>query len=139
VSVLDVNWNPSRRELRQFAGILLPAFAAVVGSIVVYRSGSWTAAGVILGAGVVLGAIGLAVPAFAKLVFVTWMAAAYPIGWTVSHLVLGATYYLVFTPIGLIMRLLGRDGLARRGQGSGKTYWVPHEPRRDAASYFRQF
>ena len=137
--MLDVNWNPSRRELRQFAGILLPVFAAIVGSIVVYRSGSWTTAGVIWGAGVVLGAIGLAIPAFAKLVFVTWMAAAYPIGWTVSHLVLGATYYLVFTPIGLIMKVLGRDALARTGNRSEKTYWVAHEPRRDAESYFRQF
>jgi hypothetical protein len=137
--VLDVNWNPSRRELRQFAGILLPAFAGIVGAVVLYRSGSWTTAVVIWTAAVVVGAIGLAVPAFAKLVFVAWMAAAYPIGWTVSHLVLVAAYYLVFTPIGLIMRLLGRDALARNGPRSEKTYWVPHEPGRDVASYFRQF
>jgi hypothetical protein len=139
VPVLDVNWNPSRRELRQFAGILLPAFAGIVGAIVVYRSGSWNTAFAIWGAAFVVGAAGLAVPAFARLVFVTWMAAAYPIGWTVSHLVLGATYYLVFTPIGLIMRWIGRDALARTGTLSEKTYWVAHEPSREPASYFRQF
>jgi hypothetical protein len=137
--MIDVNWNPSRRELRQFAGIWLPAFAALVGSAVLYRSGSWTTAFVIWGAAIAVGAIGLAVPAFAKLVFVSWMAAAYPIGWVVSHLILGAVYYLVFTPIGLIMRLSGRDALARAADRSEKTYWVPHEPGRDAASYFRQF
>ncbi len=78
--MLDVNWNPSRRELRQFAGILLPAFAGIVGAVVLYRSGSWAIAGAIWAAAIVVGAIGLAVPAFAKLVFVAWMAAAYPIG-----------------------------------------------------------
>jgi hypothetical protein len=137
--MLDVNWNPSRRELRQFAGIWLPAFAALVGSVVLYRSGSWTTAFAIWGTAIAVGAIGLAVPAFAKLVFVGWMAAAYPIGWVVSHLVLGAAYYLVFTPIGLIMRLSGRDSMARTANRSEKTYWVAHEPGRDAASYFRQF
>ena len=62
-----------------------------------------------------------------------------PIGWTISHAVLALLYYLLFTPIGLIIRLFGRDPMQRRLDRSAATYWVPHNQDRDAGRYFRQF
>ena len=41
--------------------------------------------------------------------FLGWMYAAFPIGWTISHLLLLAVYYFVLTPVGLALRLTGRD------------------------------
>jgi hypothetical protein len=67
------------------------------------------------------------------------MLAALPIGWTISHLVLGAVYYLVLTPIGLVMRLLGRDPMQRRFDRSAKSYWIERTPRTDPSRHFRQF
>ena len=136
--MLDVNWNPSRRELRQFAGLCL-VFGAVVGGLIVYRGGSSTIALTIGAIGAIVAIIGLAIPALMRPVYVGWMAAAYPIGWAVSHLVLAATFYLVVTPIGLLLRLTGREPLGRRQHRSPGSYWTPHEPPRDAASYFKQF
>ena len=40
--------------------------------------------------------------------------AAEPIGLALSHVILGAVFYIVFTPVGLVMRLLGKDPLHRR-------------------------
>lgn len=136
--MLDVNWNPSRRELRQFGWLCL-LFGALIGAIVAYRSSAWNAAVVIWAVGSVAAILGMTKPALLKPIFVGWVAAAYPIGWIVSNLVLAATFYLVVTPIGLLMRLIGRDPLGRRRHGSPGSYWVPHEPSRDPASYFRQF
>ena len=68
-----------------------------------------------------------------------WMFAALPIGWTVSHLILGLVFYLVFTPIGLALRMSGTDPMSRGFDRSASTYWLPHRQQGDAGRYFRQF
>ena len=45
------------------------------------------------------------------------MIAAFPIGWTVSRLMLAAMFYVIFTPVGLVFRLIGRDALRLRRPG----------------------
>jgi hypothetical protein len=139
MALLDVKWNPSRRDLRQFSGVLLPGFALVVAAVIVYRGGSWAAAGWTAGVGVVAGLLGLAAPAFARAVFVGWMTLAYPIGWALSHLFLAAVYFLVFLPIGLVLRLLGRDPLERAMNRTAPTRWVAREDSPEPTRYFRQF
>ena len=57
--------------------------------------------------------------------YVGWMDASWPMGWVFSHVLLGVTYYLVITPIGLILRLLGKDPMRRRFDREAKTYWIP--------------
>jgi len=36
-------------------------------------------------------------------------------------------YYLVVTPIGIVMRMLGKDFLGKRIDKKGKTYWIKRE------------
>ena len=135
--MLDVNWNPGRRELRQFAiGLLI--FGLVLGGLTYYRSGEWGVPTAIAAVAALIAALGLLNANLIRPLFVAWMAAAYPIGWTVSQVVLALTFYLVVTPIGLFMRAIGRDPLGRRVHRSPESYWVAHEPSRDPASYFKQ-
>jgi ABC-type uncharacterized transport system permease subunit len=74
-----------------------------------------------------------------RLVFVGMSYAAWPIGFVVSHVVLALVYYLVVTPIGLVMRMVGYDPMSRRSDGDGASRWVPRSGERKAESYFRQF
>jgi len=46
---------------------------------------------------------------------------------------------LVFTPIGLTMRLFGWDPLERRFDPNASTYWVEHKPPASPSRYFQQF
>ena len=62
-----------------------------------------------------------------------------PIGWTVSHLVLAVIYFLILTPIGLVVRWFRPDPLGLKLDRERKTYWVPHDPGHDPKRYFRQF
>jgi hypothetical protein len=78
-------------------------------------------------------------PAAGKKLYVGWMLAAQPIGWTISHLVLAAVYYLVLTPIGLLMRLFGRDPMQRHFDRSATSYWVKRPTEADPSRHFRQF
>jgi hypothetical protein len=46
----------------------------------------------------------------------------------VSPVVLGAIFFGVFTPAGFVMRLVGRDAMARRFDPAAKSYWVKRDP-----------
>ncbi len=50
-----------------------------------------------------------------------WMAFGHALGWLNTRVILGIVFFLLVTPIGLIMRLLGKDSLRLRRAGS---YWV---------------
>ncbi|HXT29358.1 MAG TPA: SxtJ family membrane protein [Vicinamibacterales bacterium] len=136
--MLDINWNPSPRDLRQFGLLWLPLFAAVLGYAVFRRTGEWPIPIAIWGVAAAVALVALVAPARLRPLVVAWIAAAYPIGWTISHLVLGITYFVLFAIIGLTLRLVGYDSLARR-KAAARSFWHTREARRSAASYFRQF
>jgi hypothetical protein len=125
------------RTLRQFAGLWVVVFAALACWQYLGR-GHQTAATLLAVLAVGVGLPGLAWPAFIRPVFTTATAVTYPIGWVVSHLVLGALYYGVFTPVALWFRLTGRDALARRKRPDLSSHWVPKATPADVRSYFRQ-
>ncbi len=138
MAVLEINKDPSRRDLRWF-GLLLPLFVAVVGALVWRRTGSLTPATATWVIGGTLCAVFALWPASRRPLYVGWMYAVYPIGWTVSHVLLGIVYFLVLTPIGLLMRMLGRDPMERRIDRTASSYWVRHDQSDRVDRYLRQF
>jgi hypothetical protein len=132
----DIQFSPSDRTLRQFAGLFLLVFGAlaVVESVVRHRP---TLAIVYLTLALVVGVVGLIVPRAVRYVYVGWSILAFPIGWFVSTVVLGVLFYGVFTPIGLAFRASGRDVLARR-RADVESYWRPKPAARSSREYFRQ-
>ena len=137
--VVEIHWNPSPRELRQFARYWFPLFYAVVGGLAWWKYGAPRVGYGIWGAGVCLSVIGFAFPAVIRFLFVGMSVVTYPLGWVVSHLVLGLIFYGVVTPIGLIMSLFGHDPLQRKFDPNAKSYWVLHKPPADNRRYFRQY
>ncbi|MFO0966588.1 MAG: SxtJ family membrane protein [Gemmataceae bacterium] len=132
----DIPRRPSKTMLRQFGFLCLLFFGGI---------GAWklandqTVAGVILcSLGAVGGFLGAFAPKSLRRVFVGWMMAVFPIGWLVSHGLLGAIFFLIFTPVGLCRRLLGKDALKLR-RPLGETYWLPKPAAAGAASYYHQF
>jgi hypothetical protein len=57
-----------------------------------------------------------------------WMKFGELLGRVVSPIVLGVIFYGVFTPIGLVMRLAGRDAMCRRFDARAQSYWVRRDP-----------
>ena len=88
---------------------------------------------------VALGAVCWLAPAFARPVYAAWHAIGALVGFCVGNLLLILVFYLLITPIGLIMRMLGRDPLERKWDPEASTYWKVAEKPVDAKSYFRQF
>ena len=137
MALLQINWKPNRRELRQFAALWV-GFFGLIGVYCLWGKGASTAA-VVFWAISVVGVVGWFVPSFIHPLYAVWMALAMPIGWTISHLLLLAMYYLVFTPIGLMMRACGYDPLERRLDRTAKSYWRDLEQNTGFNQYFKQF
>ena len=47
------------------------------------------------------------------------------IGWYNSKLLIGILFYLIFTPIAVIYRIIGKDPLNRKMEKYRKSYWIP--------------
>ena len=54
-----------------------------------------------------------------------------------SPLVLGILFYGCITPIGLLMRLAGKDPMRRKFEPAAKSYWIVREPPGPAPETFR--
>jgi len=72
--------------------------------------------------------------------FRCWMVIAHAIGWFNARLLLSVLFYLVFTPVGLIMRLVGGDPLHRDFGSPKSSFWIAKEEPKDGLErYKRQF
>jgi len=139
VAVIEVNRNPSRRELNLFGFIWLGFFLLVAAGLWLKLHSPVVSIALAVVA-VVVPVVGWAVSSFMRVLYVSLSYAAWPIGFVVSHVLLGAVYYLLVTPIGLIMRAAGYDPMHRRFDPEAPSYWIERDGgERDPRSYFRQF
>ncbi len=138
MALITLNKNPSKKELRWF-GVMFAVFCGLFG-LIVWQV--WGRPGIARWMWIISGgiaAIYCLMPPLRKPMYLGWLYAAYPIGWTVSHLLMGAIYYLILTPIGLIMRAVGYDPMCKNFDPDATTYWRDHSTAKDKRSYFRQF
>ncbi len=138
MALLERDREPSASELRYF-GLMFAAFFALVGAFVQRRTGRL---GISLAIWVSAAAITVAyylVPQLRRILFRVWMTVTFPLGWAVSHVVLGFFYFAVFTPIGWLLRTFVRDPMQRKIEPERPTYWIERGPPREPGSYWRQF
>lgn len=132
-----------RKELRKF-GITIAIVLGLLGSLALYKESSkylgfWGVSCLFL-------VLSLLLPELLKPVHKVWMALALMLGWINTHLLLGLIFYLIFTPVGLILRGIGKDLLDQKftppGTGSNSTgsYWKKREKgSKDKVKYERMF
>jgi len=137
MAILEINWNPDRRQVRQFAAIWIVFFAALGGLASIRGQSVFGPA--LLGCVAAIGLVEYFRPGFMRSIYLAWMYMAFPIGWVISHLLLFAVYYLILTPIGLVMRLFGYDPMRKDFDATAKTYWTACEASSDSANYFKQY
>jgi hypothetical protein len=123
MGAIQVNTNPSDKQLRRFAATL-PVGAGLIAAVAWWRTGAWPAPAAAWAAATTLAAVGLARPRAVRWVYLALVFLTLPIGWCVSHVLLAAIFFLVVTPIGLAMRVLGRDPMRRRPDRSAESYWI---------------
>jgi len=82
----------------------------------------------------------LLIPGYLKPLYSLWMKFAFILAWVNTRLILFVLFYLVFTPLGLVMRILGVDALDRKIDRNKDSYWKKKEKKEFSLSaYRRQF
>jgi hypothetical protein len=138
MSLVEINWNPEKKELRKF-GLIAVVVLGTAGIILRFGFGVAVIWALMLaGAGLCICLISLVSTKAARIIYLGMTLAALPIGFVVSILLMGIFYFLVLTPVGLIFKLLGRDLLNRRFLPDAATYWSPRQNTNDKERYFHQ-
>ena len=135
MKLIQANWNPAPRQLRQFAATCL-IVAPLLGWL-------WGAPSDVLfglvAAGLIVGLVGFAVPVSVKPLYLALMAVTAPIGMILGELAMLTIYFGLFLPMGLVFRLSRRDALQLKLDRSRSSYWQPKPQPKHITSYYRQF
>jgi len=109
-----------KKELREFAFTIGAALVVLSGIALGRGKGSCA---YLFVSGVIFAGLGAAAPHVLKPLQKAWMAFSVVIGFFMSRLVLAVLFYVVVTPIGLLIRLLGKDMLDQRTSKDRPSYW----------------
>jgi len=77
--------------------------------------------------GIALILAGLAKPRLLGPVQRLWTGASTAVGWVMTRVILCAVFFAIITPIGLALRLFGKELLDVKTDGSAATYWRGRE------------
>lgn len=81
-----------------------------------------------LGVSAAFAVVAFTVPSILAVPNRLWMKFGLLLAKIVSPIALGILFYLVFTPIGLLMRLSGKDPMRLKADPNAKSYWIDREP-----------
>jgi hypothetical protein len=89
--------------------------------------------------GLVVGVVLWLLPIIARPFYIIWYFFGCCVGFVMGNVLFSAFYFLILTPMGLVMRLTGRDPLKRKFDKTTPTYWQDAEKVVDLNRYYRQF
>lgn len=146
-NLIELNLRPDDRTLRQFGFIALVGFGFLAAiawyEVLIFSFGLGAARPIV--AGVFAGLAGLAAlfslvyPKANLPIYLGLTIVAFPIGFVLSYVIMGTLFFLIITPVGLIMKILGRDPMHRKFEPEATTYWVAAQGERARSTYFKQF
>lgn len=114
----------TRSELRKF-GLTMALPLTLLGGLAWWRGSDlstwlWGAAGVFL-------VMGLVLPGALRPVERAWMRLAWILSSIMTRVLLTLSFFLVITPFGWLLRLMGKDLLEIRIDRQRQSYWIPVE------------
>ena len=115
------------KDLRQFGFIVGGVFGVIGIWPVVFRNENPRLWAIILGG--VLVALGAIIPQGLKQIYSGWMKVGHILGTINTRIILGIIYYGLVTPMGIVMRLVGKDSMHRTLMQDATTYRVVRAPR----------
>jgi hypothetical protein len=107
-------------------GLVMAGAAALFGSLPLLRGAQphWT----LLGVAVAFAGFALLMPRTLHPLNYVWFRFGLLLHRIISPLVIGGVFFLCVTPIGLILRLCGKDVLSLRRRADLTSYWIVRDP-----------
>jgi hypothetical protein len=145
--MIEINLKPDAKTLRQFGLIALVGFGFVAliawKEWLIFAGGLGSARSIV--AGVFVGLAGYSAlfaliwPKAVLPVYLGLTILSYPIGFVLSHVIMGTLFFLIISPTGIVMKLMGKDPLERKWDPDAESYWLDCAPPRPKEDYFKQF
>ena len=114
------NIRTHNKAIRDF-GILIGLILLIIAGILFYKERE--SYDLIILLGILFIGLGLGMPIILKPVYLVWMNFAVVLGWLMTRLILGLSFYVVVSPIGLISRLFGKEFLELKNISFNRSYW----------------
>jgi hypothetical protein len=125
-----------KRHLRKF-GLVMSVPFVLLGAFLFYKGRP--AAPYLLAPGVLLVVFGLVWPLALGPVEKGWMWLAGKLQIVSTTVILSVVFYLIVTPIGLFMRIRGKDLLKMRRPDDQESFWVPADKEGSAVRYRKPY
>lgn len=142
----EINWKPSASDLRKFAWSLIIGFPSIA---IVFFLAKWGIKAAMPdpmfyyklgGIGALVGLVCLLIPFIARPLYYVWYTLAACVGIVMANLLFALIFFGMFAPLGLFMRLIGRDPLKLHWRKkAASTHWQDAEPSPPTSSYFSQY
>ena len=114
------NIKSEKSDLRKFGIIVGIVLLIIAGFFFLKEKESFQ---LFLTIGTVLFVTGIVIPFTLKPIYWVWMVFSTILGWFMTRVILSLLFYVVFTPIGLIARLFGKQFLDLKQNHSQQSYW----------------
>ena len=116
--------NFSDKTIRNF-GLVFAGMLGLIGGLIYWKSQTIFIAKWLWGIGLLFLVFGFILPSVLRPFYTFWMFLSFVIGGVVSRIILTLLFFVVMTPIGLLMRLIGKDLLKEKfDRNSDESYWV---------------
>lgn len=131
------NIKTGKKDIRSFGITFGIIFLIIAGflfyqekdsfQLFIYLAGSFSGLGIIL-------------PIILKPFYMVWMIFAVILGWFMTKVILSLLFYLIITPIGLFLRIIGKDLLNLKEKKQQKSYWNMRNSKEEQnQNYEKQF
>jgi len=83
---------------------------------------------------------GLIIPVILKPIYLAWMTFAVILGWFMTRVILSLLFFIILTPLGLILRIVGKDFLNQKEQKELNSFWNKRNSKNEKnQNYEKQF
>ena len=114
------NIKSEKSDLRKF-GIIIGVILLVIAGFLFWKEKE--SFQILLTFGVTLCILGIVIPFILKPIYWVWMIFATILGWIMTRVILSLLFYLIFTPIGFIGKLFGKQFIELKWKQSKDSYW----------------
>lgn len=121
--MVKINWKPSQKELKNFGWVILVGFG-IIGALLFFKHKHNAAYGV-WGGSVFVFLLSHILPVAAKPFYWIWMGFGFVMGSIMSRVVMSIIFYIVLTPVAVILKIAGKDSLQIK-KPIKSSYWIDH-------------
>tara|TARA_Y100000816_G_C25849215_1_gene443641 strand:+ start:122 stop:535 length:414 start_codon:yes stop_codon:yes gene_type:complete len=131
------NIKTSKKDIRNF-GITIGIILLIVAGFLYHKEKDSFQLFIFIAGSLI--SLGFLIPFILKPIYLVWMIFAVILGWFMTRLILSLLFSLVITPIGLVLKIMGKDLLELKKDVVQGSYWnVRDRDKEQNQNYEKQF